>query len=427
MSKIHHPAAHVAAFFKLTESLPDRFQRTRIWSPRRVLVWLMLIALPDRKTSYRRSVTCLTFFGRRWFGWQKIPAIASISKARRKLSIDMCREFLLELVARCEQRMPTAANRFGSRRFIAFDGTRTVLPRSKGTATKFHRPKRPDGSRVHNPQGLLVAAVDLFRRLPLDWSFTGKGVGERTAMRDLVGRIAWQPGDVAVMDRGFPSRELFAELSSRGVDIIARMSASKTTWSELRPFLKSEKKSGELELNLQGVNGPVTVRVRIVERDRKRGRPRKGTKSERMIILSTLREEDGFDRKALIQLYGARWGIESLFGEMKSFMDIERFHSDNAECCEQEIVASMIWMALASYLQAEAESGLTDGRRVVRADCLRVASDLVSDIIKGHKISDSIELDIQGLRQGSYNPQADRHYPRECKRPYGRSIQRGGR
>jgi len=426
MSKFHGPAAQIRAFLNLSKQLGGRFQRSRVWCPQSVMTWLMLITLPDRKTSYRRSLNILTYFGRRVFGWNKVPTLSSISTARRKLGVPMCREVLHLLVQQCEAVMPAPRTPWGDRRFIAFDGSRMVLPRTADTARKMARPKRPNGSHVHNPQGLLVAAVDVFRRLPLDWSFTGKGVGERTAMQELVARLPWQPGDVAVMDRGFPSRKLFAALIAQGIDIIARMSTSDAiAWKELKPFLAGKKKTGKATLVLAGVDGPVEVEVRLVERDRQRGRPRKGTKKERMVILSTLPADEGFDRQALIKLYGARWGIETLFKEMKSFMQVEDFHSGFVEGCEQEIVATMIWMALGSFLQAEAERTL-DGRRVVRADCLRAASDLLYELLYGRSIAKQMDTDLQTLRQFSYRPQSDRHYRRECKRPYGRSIQRGG-
>jgi hypothetical protein len=161
-----------------------------------------------------------------------------------------------------------------------------------------------------------------------------------------------------------------------------------------------------------------------VERDRKRGRPRKGSKPERMVILTTLSAEEGFDRASLIKLYAARWGIECLFGELKSFMDVESFHSGFVDGCEQEIAASMIWMALGSFLQAEAERTL-DGKRVVRADCLRAAADLLAEALKGRSVTAQMAEDIDALRRFAYEPKPDRHYPRECKRPHGRSIQRG--
>jgi hypothetical protein len=426
MSKIHGPAAHFRAFFKLTSGCAERFERTRVWNARSVVMWLMVLTMPDRKMCYRRSVKLVAYFGRKLFGWAKVPTLASISNARRKVPVDTLRGVLHQLVRRCEEVMPAHKTPWGKRRFIAFDGTKVVLPRSKDTARKMARPKRPDKTLVHNPQGLMLMAADVFRRLPLDWALTGKGVGERTSMQELVQRMPFEPGDVAVMDRGFPSRDLFGALIEKGVDIIARMSASKAVgWKELQPFLSSKAKSGVLTLVLPGNERSIAVRVRVVERDAQRGRPRKRTKVERMVIVSTLKEEDGFDRKALIKLYAARWGIESLFKEMKSFMQTEDFHSKSVHGCEQELVAAMIWMALASFLQAEAERTL-DGRRVVRADCLRAASDLLFALLSGNSILDQLVSDIAALRQFAYAPQPDRHYPRECKRPFGRTIQRGG-
>ena len=103
-------------------------------------------------------------------------------------------------------------------------------------------------------------------------------------------------------------------------------------------------------MTLQVLQGPVTLKARLVERDRTKGRPRKGSKPEQMVILITLSEDDGFDPTALLTIYGARWGIESLYGETKAFREVEHFHSSFADGCEQEIAAAMIWMALASYL-----------------------------------------------------------------------------
>ncbi|MCG5052838.1 MAG: transposase [Myxococcales bacterium] len=274
--------------------------------------------------------------------------------------------------------------------------------------------------------GLVVMAADVFRRLPLDWSLTGKGIGERTSMQKLVHRLPFKAGDVAVMDRGFPSRHLFSALIEHGVDIIARMSASKATaWKELKPFLSSNKKTAKVTLTLPGAKGNIELQVRVVERDAKPGRPRKGTKNERMVIVSTLSGKDGFDRKDIIKLYASRWGIESLFKEMKSFMQTEDFHSKSVQGCEQELISAMIWIALASFLQAEAERTL-DGRRVVRTDCLRAAGNLLFAMLSGKSIIEQMDDDIAALRMFAYAPQQDRHYPRECKRPFGRTIQRGG-
>src|SRR5258708_1420350 len=237
MSTFLTPDHSLRRLLHFTRSLPTRFQRTRLWSPQSVMVWLMVITFPDRKTSYRKALVVLERFGRSALGWTKVPTLASISVARRKMTIPMCRDVLHTVVSRCYAAMIRCRHRYGDRRFIAFDGTRLVTRRSADTARRLHRYRRPDGDRVHNPQGLMVAAVDVFRRLPLDWILVGKGTGERTAFMRMLDTLALVPGDVAIMDRGLPSRSLFAALLERGVDVVARMSTSDVTaWKEITAF-----------------------------------------------------------------------------------------------------------------------------------------------------------------------------------------------
>ncbi len=80
-----------------------------------------------------------------------------------------------------------------------------------------------------------------------------------------------------------------------------------------------------------------------------------------------------------------------------------------------------------SGLVPSSRSGASPGcQRVVRADCLRVAGDLLLAMLSGEPILKQIDDDLAALRMFAYIPQEDRHYPRECKCPFGRTIQRGG-
>lgn len=420
-----HPARALRRFLHIPLRLPDRFERSRVWSPRSVLLWLLVLTFPDRRTAYRRTLVVMESIGARLLGWSRRPSTASICVARRKLPIAMCRDVLHAVVSECERVLGPQRHPYGNRRFIAIDGTRLVTRRSADTARRLPRYPRPNGEKVHNPQALVVSAVDVFRRLPLDWILVGKGKSERTALSEMLKTLRLAPDDVVILDRGFASRQRFGELLDCGVDLVARMSTSEVNaWTEVTDFIASGKKNARIQLNVGERSDPVYVHARLVERDARRGRPRKGTKSERMVILTTLTEEDGFTRDDVIKLYAARWGIESLFKELKSFMGVEPFHSTTVHGCEQEIAASLLWMALAAYLQGEAERTL-DGRKVYRSDCLRAASDLVTRLLRGMPIDDDIRRDIDGLRAFSYKPRPGRHHPRECKMPFGRTVQRG--
>jgi len=63
-------------------------------------------------------------------------------------------------------------------------------------------------------------------------------------MMQILETLKIEPGDVAIMDRGLPSHELFASLLELGVDIVARMSTSDViSWNEIRPFLIAERRA----------------------------------------------------------------------------------------------------------------------------------------------------------------------------------------
>lgn len=49
-----------------------------------------------------------------------------------------------------------------------------------------------------------------------------------------------------------------------------------------------------------------------------------------MVILTTLRAEGGFTRDEIVKSYGARWGIETIFRELKSFAGLEPLHAKSA-------------------------------------------------------------------------------------------------
>lgn len=413
-------------FLNLTEGLSARFTRIRMWCPRSVMVWLLILTMPNRKNTYRSSLRTLGIVGRRAFGWDRPPSLASIATARRKLSPAMCRSMLHSVGARASKLMGPCC-RYKGRRLIAFDGTRLITQSSPDTTAKLERYPRPDGSLTHNPQALMVMALDVDRRIPLDWVIAKKGTGEIAALNTLLDRLDVGPGDIAVLDRGYASKKLFAALVDRGVDVVIRMKTGQSGWKEVTEFVKGRKKTADIHVSFRKTQGGgVPLRARLVERNRKPGPAKKGARKERMVILTTLRDEDGFDRKEIVSMYQARWGIELLFRELKSFFDIEPFHGKTVDSCEQEIAAALIWMALASYLQRLAESGLQDGRRVYRSDCLRYAADTVQGLLNGHDIENRVQRDIEALRRwSSYKPRPGRSAPRECKMPFGRSIQRG--
>ena len=83
----------------------------------------------------------------------------------------------------------------------------------------------------------------------------------------------------------------------------------KTCWKELQEFTKQTKKNGVITITFakeQGKEQQEPLRARCVERNKKPGPGKKGQKKERMVLLTSLAEDDGFDRPTLLKMYQAR-------------------------------------------------------------------------------------------------------------------------
>jgi len=395
----------------------DRFIRSRMWCPRSVFIAVLLLTRARRRTTYRELMNSILSDAAGFLNWDHHPSIASLSQARGKLTAESCRTVLRLLTERLGKMMPKRNSHFSGRRFIALDGVRLMAPRSADTLKHFNKTKYTRWLSSHYPQALCVVAVDVFRRLPLDFVLLPKGRGERLGAQQLAEHF--HAGDVAIMDRGFPARWLLKEFLDRKIDVVVRMMAGKFgAWPEVTNFLKSGKKSAVVAIKIEG---DLTVSMRLIRRNFRCGRPKRGQKAETMVIMTTLMAKDGFDRDALIKLYGARWGIESLFRDMKCEFSIERFHSESVNGIQQEIAAVLAWIAFASAIQLFAENNLPEGRRVLRTLCFVEATKIMEAILaKTKDLSAIINQAIENVASYHYAPKPGRSFPRVCKSPYGR-------
>jgi hypothetical protein len=412
------PQAHEFISFVHTTitGLDERFSRARMWSPRSVFLAVLLLTRARRRTSYREMMSTFLTDTAAFLDWSHRPSLSSLSEARSKLGLDACRTILRQVAARLETMTPKRFRHPSGRRFIGIDGLRLIAPRSDNTRRQLNEAKYSPWFASHCPQALTVVSVDLMRRLPLDFVLLPKGRGERAGAQQLAEHF--RPGDVAVMDRGFPARWLLAEFLSRGIDVVVRMTAAKGgSWPEVIAFLKSGKAFTTVDVRIDKNR---TMPMRLVRRSFRRGRPRRGQTAETMVILTTLKAEDGFDRDAIIKLYEARWGIESLFREVKCEFEIERFHAKSVAGIQQEIAAVLAWIGFASAIQLIAENKLPEGRRVLRTLCFAEATKVMQAILTGADISAVLIQALENVCLYHYGPKSGRSFPRERKSPLGR-------
>jgi Transposase DDE domain len=378
-------------------------------------VAVMMLTRPDTRTSYASILTGLSDETCRWLQLAKAPTRSSLSAARRKVSVESFRQVLHKLVDHASGLLPgTFTHHHGERRFIAIDATSLVCPKTSALIDELDRPHWNPWLVAHYPRAVVVVAFDILRRLPLEWVLLAKGTGERAAIEPLLKRF--RPGDVAIMDRGYPSRALLNSLVTHGVDVVMRMTAGKAgAWPEVKKFLTSGAKTAVIDCKLEGGK---MASVRLVRRNPPVGRPLKHQKREIMVVLTTLLPRHGFEAKDILELYGKRWGIESLFREMKEAFGIERFHARTLDGVQQEIATVLMWIALIAVMHGAVQEGLTDDKRANRVVSREIARVCILSAIDG-KVPD-VERFITEARRHAYKPRPGRSFPRVSKIPYGR-------
>lgn len=397
------------------------FKRVRRWSPRSVVVAVMLLTRPDVRSSYATVLTDLALESCRALGVVAATAKSSLSVARKKVPVEIFRQVLHQLVDHLGSMLPGDFGHHADRRFFALDATSLVCPRTKQTMRDLDAPAYNPWLFAHYPRALVVVAYDVVRRLPLDWVLLKKGTGEREAAKPLVNRL--RRGDVMIMDRGYPARWLLALFVNHGVDVVMRMTAVKAAaWPEVKRFLTSGAKTAVVDCRLD--DGRV-ISVRLIRRPPLKGRPLKHQgKRDALVILTTLLPKHGFEAKDIIDLYGKRWSIETLFREMKEAFGIERFHARSTDGIQQEIATVLMWVALTSAIHAAVQDGLTDGKRANRTVSREIARICLARALGDGTI---VKLDtaITEARRHAYKPRPGRSFPRESKLPFGRTTGRG--
>lgn len=415
-----------AIFSHFLNILPWHWQRRRgTLGPAQVLLSLMTMSVLGEK-GYARTLQELKRYLGEVLGWLSRPTAQALSQARRKLSPEVCREVVAQVRLLCTASRTHAAFGYGGFRVLAVDGTKMALPAYKALLDHFGSPKQsPKG-----PQASLTLLWDVGANQPVDWRVDPYRTCERVHALEFTAQLG--PGDLLLGDRNFPSRRMLVSLHARGADWLMRVrSAGTGTLAEVSAFVAS---------------GASETQEILVERDH-RGNPRPASPRIAVRLLRLVLEDGSVavfvtslvDRtrhpaKALIDLYAARWKIETAFRELKIWHGLERFHARYVDGIAQEVAALMLFQLLASELEAQARIRLqvatiqppTDKANPLPQTALRFNRRTVADYAVyllfaaangEEKVRAEFEDALQEIWKGRQVVKSRRSFPRERKSP----------
>lgn len=338
----HSPSAEI--FTRVLTVVPAYWRRRRgSLGPPQVLTTLMGMSVLGTN-AYARTLRNLKTDTLDALGRRIQPASSqAFSQARRKLTSARCREVVEEVRQLCSTARAHAAIGYGGFRLLAIDGTKLALPAYKVFRDHFGCPvQSPQG-----PQASFTLVWDVGANQPVDWLVGPYRECERVHAQTLLAKVG--PMDLVLADQNFSSLRLLFGLQARSSNWLMRVrNGNSASLAEVREFAASGRRDQAITLAQRGSAGTdgTTIDVRLLRLDLADGTV--------AVFITNLLDAIHHPAQGLIDLYAARWRIETAFRELKIWHGFERFHARYVDGIAQEIAAVMLFQLLSSELEAQA-------------------------------------------------------------------------
>ena len=339
--------AELIIFIKKIILSPDFIERNRhsdkSFTRQRKLPFQVLIAflLNFVRGSYQDELDKFFKAINRFDVAQRIVSKVALAKARMKLKFEAFIELNHHLVSYFDKHFqPITWHGF---RLLAIDGSTTRLPHIKAVADHFGLWRVRKGK--SSPMARVSQLFDVLNKITIDALIYPKSSGERELAAQHL--LKAMPGDLILLDRGYPAWWLFSLILSKNAHFCARISCTK--WKTVRKFFRSglaEKvislpvhTSSEAYCNEMGLSmKPLKLRlIRIQNKD------------QVQVLITSLTNKAEYPMDVFHDLYHHRWPVEEDYKTIKCRLELENFSGKSVLSVYQDFHAkvftkNLIWI-----------------------------------------------------------------------------------
>lgn len=241
-------------------------------------------------------------------------------------------------------------NRYKDFRLLAVDGMIVTLPNSDDIKREFNPMKVKNQMEDYTKDVVQARAsvlYDVNNNIAIDASINNKvnsddndliAYDERTLAIDHLRYC--NRDDLVVLDRGYPSFELFAKYDAR-TNFLVRI--KKGTFAKAKSLFAPhcEHKDIVVELNapkklndaLRKQNLPTKLKVRFVQLILPDGSVE--------VLATNIRDNNVLQTSDFMELYARRWGIETYYDILKNRLSLENFTGQSALAIKQDFYATV--------------------------------------------------------------------------------------
>lgn len=258
----------------------------------------------------------------------RAPSKSALCQARRQLRPEALRDLIghsARVFAEC-----SAVPHWHGRRVLALDSTTLRVPDVSECAEFFGGMTTSCGR--FRPLARASAVLDVAREAFVDAVLGDYAEDDRTLAAHHLAALG--PGDLLVMDRGYPSRDWLGQLCRHGVAFCARIGPP---WAQVKRFVRGDRDDARVDLGTPEQPLPLRL-VRAV------------LPNGSMLVLVTNLLDGAIAPADFAQLYRSRWRVEEAFKLIKARLQVENWSGTLPHTVEQDFYASLVRANCAAVL-----------------------------------------------------------------------------
>jgi hypothetical protein len=229
-------------------------------------------------------------------------------------------------------------------RLLAVDGTRLVLPNHPSVVEEFG--VHQFGPKADSPRSLAMGSLlyDVLNLLTIDSQLAPYASSERDLLMQYLDKV--NPGDLLLLDRGYPSFWLLFLLKAKGIEFCVRLKDD--WWLKVKDFTESTDKERIVTLALPKKDRnklkdfpqmlDTEIRCRLIKVELENG--------EKEVLCTSLIDTQTYLYEEFEQLYHYRWNEEEAYKLLKSRIEMETFSGKTARAVKQDFHAKVFLMTL---------------------------------------------------------------------------------
>jgi hypothetical protein len=288
---------------------------------------------------------------------------------------------------------------WGGHRALAVDGSRFLLPNHKTVQEEFG--EHFFGPKADSKRSLAIGSMlyDVFNHVTLDARLAPYTNSEQSLLLQHLDKTL--PGDLLLMDRGYPSFWLLFLLKARGVEFCVRL--KEDWWLQVKEFTESELLEKEVVFTLPKKDRKkladypdfqqTTITCRLIKVILEDG--------SKEILCTSLLDTQKYPYEEFAELYHYRWSEEEAYKLLKSRAEVENFSGKTAISVKQDFFAKIFLMSLCAIYAFPIEEKVRDeykadenrkhNQQINHTHALAMTQDILIGVFLKHQFAKAIQ------------------------------------